>query len=204
MGNVYSIHPENPQKVLIQRATECLRDGGVIIYPTDTVYGIGCDITQKKALERIVEIKRRNLKKPFSFICKDLKQVGHYATITDFAYPILKRFLPGPYTFILPANRHLPRLLLGKRKTVGIRIPKHNVPIALVESLGTPIVSTSANTPGGEIIKKPEELADVYGNLVDMILECGALESEPSTIISLIDDRIEIIREGAGDVSYFK
>jgi tRNA threonylcarbamoyl adenosine modification protein (Sua5/YciO/YrdC/YwlC family) len=203
MNNTYFVHPQNPQKVVIRRAVEALIDGGVIIYPTDTVYGIGCDITKKQAIERIVKIKSRTPKKPFSFICCDLKQASQYAGISNFAHYILKRFLPGPYTFVLPAAHNAPKLLQSKQRSVGVRIPNNAVALELVKGLGSPIVSTSANLSDDKVLTTPEELMEQFSRHVDMILECGQLFDTPSTIISLLDDQAEIIRKGAGDVSYF-
>lgn len=199
----FNIHPLNPQIRIIHRAAKILSEGGIIIYPTDTVYGIGCDITKKLAIERITKIKSRSQKKPFSFICSGLKHVSQYASITNFAYPILKRFLPGPYTFILPASQKVPKLLINKQKTVGIRIPDHSVALELVRELGNPILSTSANRKDERVIGHPDELIRIFGNVVDMILECGMLSDSPSSIISLLDDKIEVLREGAGDVRLF-
>jgi len=198
-----SIHPVNPDKRTIRRAAYVLSQGGVIVYPTDTVYGIGCDITKKNAIERIVQIKARTLKKPFSFICSDLKHISHYAEVTDSNYRILKRFLPGPYTFILPATKYVPQLLRAKQKTVGIRIPDHPVTLALVQELGNPLLSTSANLTGDDVITDPDEIERVFGKLVDMILQCGMLSNTPSSVVSLADNKVEVLRKGTGDVSYF-
>jgi len=203
MGNMISIHPVNPDKRTIRHAVYVLSQGGIIVYPTDTVYGIGCDISKKHAIERILQIKARSAKKPFSFICSDLKHISHYAEVTDSNYRILKRFLPGPYTFILPATRYVPQLLRAKQKTVGIRIPNHPVPLALVQELGNPLLSTSANLTGENVVADPDEIEHLFGKLVDMILECGVLPNMPSSVISLADDKVEVLRQGAGDVSYF-
>ncbi|HLC16684.1 MAG TPA: L-threonylcarbamoyladenylate synthase [Thermodesulfovibrionia bacterium] len=203
MSNMISIHPVNPDKRTIRRAAYVLSQGGVIVYPTDTVYGIGCDITKKNAIERIVQIKARTLKKPFSFICSDLKHISHYAEVTDSNYRILKRFLPGPYTFILPATKYVPQLLRAKQKTVGIRIPDHPVTLALVQELGNPLLSTSANLTGDDVITDPDEIERVFGKLVDMILQCGMLSNTPSSVVSLADNKVEVLRKGTGDVSYF-
>src|SRR3990172_3320178 len=201
MSNMISIHPVNPDKRTIRRAAYVLSQGGVIVYPTDTVYGIGCDITKKNAIERIVQIKARTLKKPFSFTCSDLKHISHYAEVTDSNYRILKRFLPGPYTFILPATKYVPQLLRAKQKTVGIRIPDHPVTLALVQELGNPLLSTSANLTGDDVITDPDEIERVFGKLVDMILQCGMLSNTPSSVVSLADNKVEVLRKGTGDVS---
>ena len=203
MGNTISIHPVNPEKRTIKRVIHILSQGGIIIYPTDTVYGIGCDITKKNAIERILQIKARSAKKPFSFICSDLKHISHYAEVSDVNYRILKRFLPGPYTFILPATKYVPQLLRAKQKTVGIRIPDHPVALEIVKELGNPLLSTSANLGGKDVITDPYDMDRFFGKLVDIILECGVLSNMPSSVISLVDDKVEVLREGSGDVSFF-
>jgi len=201
---VLHIHVKNPQGRHIQRAVEVMRSGGVIIYPTDTVYGLGCDITNIHAVNRIIRIKGRDPKKPMSFVCSDLTHISRYAMVSNFAYRILKRFLPGPYTFILPASRETPRLLRSRSKTVGIRIPEHPVPLLLVKELGNPIISTSTNRSTEEVISDPEELLEQFGGQVDLILNCGILPVLPSSVISLVDNKIEIMREGSGDLKFFR
>ncbi len=199
-----SVHPQNPQGRHIKRAAESLRDGGVIVYPTDTVYGLGCDITVKHAVERIVRIKGRDPKKPMSFVCADLTHISRFALVPNMAYRILKRFLPGPYTFILEASREVPRMLLTKQKTVGIRIPDHPVSRALVQALGNPVLSTSANLSGTEPLGDPDEIERTLGSVTDLILDSGPLTLVPSTVVSLVGDRVEILREGAGPIDFFK
>ncbi len=203
MAIMLSVHPQSPQGRHIARAVEMLRDDGVVVYPTDTVYGLGCDITSKRGVERIVRVKGRDPKKPMSFVCADLTHISRYARVSNFAYRILKRFLPGGYTFVLEASREVPKLLLTKQKTVGIRVPDHAVALALVRELDNPILSTSANRTGGEPLNDPKEIQDVLGKEVDAILECGVLPRVPSTVVSLVDDRVEVLRQGAGDASYF-
>lgn len=199
-----SVHPVNPQGRHIARAVEALKDGGVIVYPTDTVYGLGCDITSKHAVERIIRIKGRDPKKPMSFVCSDLTHIARYAKVSNVAYRLLKRFLPGPYTFILEANREVPKLLLTKQRTVGIRIPDSPTCLMLVKELGNPLLSTSANLTGAEPIGDPEEIMHTLGPLTDIVLDAGILDRTPSTVISLVDDRIEVLREGAGAVEFFR
>jgi tRNA threonylcarbamoyl adenosine modification protein (Sua5/YciO/YrdC/YwlC family) len=203
MAIMLSVHPQSPQGRHIARAVEMLRDDGVVVYPTDTVYGLGCDITSKRGVERIVRVKGRDPKKPMSFVCADLTHISRYARVSNFAYRILKRFLPGGYTFVLEASREVPKLLLTKQKTVGIRVPDHAVALALVRELDNPILSTSANRTGGEPLNDPKEIQEVLGREVDAILECGVLPRVPSTVVSLVDDRVEVLRQGAGDASYF-
>ncbi|NOY46474.1 MAG: threonylcarbamoyl-AMP synthase [Deltaproteobacteria bacterium] len=204
MAVMLSVHPVTPQARHIRRAADVLRNDGVIVYPTDTVYGLGCDITNKHAVERIVRIKGRDPKKPMSFVCADLTHISRYARVSNFAYRILKRFLPGPYTFVLEASREVPRLLLTKQKTVGIRIPDHPVCLGLVKELGNPILSTSANPSGADPLNQPEEIQRVLGGQVDLILECGVLPRVPSTVVSLVGERVQVLREGAGDASFFR
>ena len=203
MSTTLTIDPDHLRGRHIERAVDVLRQGGVIIYPTDTIYGIGCDITSKSAIERVQRIKGRDSKKPMSFICSDLKDVSRYARVSNYAHRMLKQCLPGAYTFVLPATRETPRLLTTRQKTVGLRIPDHPVPLALVEALGQPILSTSANFSDQDVITEPWELEEKMGHLVDLILDCGSLPVQPSSVVSLMDDRAEVLRAGKGDISLF-
>jgi tRNA threonylcarbamoyl adenosine modification protein (Sua5/YciO/YrdC/YwlC family) len=198
-----SINTQNPQMRLIKKAVDILRDGGVIIYPTDTVYGLGCDLSNKKGIEKIYEIKKRNKKQPLSFICSDLKHISQYAKVTDYAYKTMKRLLPGSYTFILEASRLVPKIILPKRPTTGIRVPDNNICLALVRELGQPIISTSVKTAEGEDMGNPYIIEEYWGKLVDLIIDGGNIIPEPSSVISLVDDNIEVLRIGKGDVSAF-
>jgi tRNA threonylcarbamoyl adenosine modification protein (Sua5/YciO/YrdC/YwlC family) len=200
---MFSINTQNPQMRLIKKAVDVLRDGGVIIYPTDTVYGLGCDLSNKKGIEKIYELKRRNKKQPLSFICSDLKHISQYAKVTDYAYKTMRRLLPGSYTFILEASRLVPKIILPKRPTTGIRVPDNNICLALVRELGQPIISTSVKTAEGEDMGNPYIIEEYWGKLVDLIIDGGNIIPEPSSVISLVDDNIEIIRIGKGDVSAF-
>ena len=173
----------------------------MIVYPTDTIYGIGCDIKSKNAIERIQRIKGRDAKKPMSFVCADVADISIYAHVSKFAFRLLKRLLPGPFTFILPATKETPRVLRSKQKTVGVRIPDHPVTAALVQQLGRPLLSTSANRSEEEVLTDPVDLERELGPQVDMILGCGILPVQPSTVVSLIDDEIQILRQGKGDMS---
>lgn len=197
-----SINPENPQPRLVQRAVEILRQGGVIAYPTDTIYGLGCDIFSSKGLQRIYRAKERDPKKPFSFICPDISNATDYAQISNFAFRIMKRHLPGPYTFILEATRRTPDLVTTKKRTVGIRIPDHPIALALVRELGHPLATTSANLTGHAPLADPREIAAALGSALDLVIDGGILSGEPSTVISLVGDRIEILRQGGGDTSW--
>lgn len=198
-----SINGQNPQMRLIKKATDVLRDGGVIIYPTDTVYGLGCDLSNKRGIEKIYEIKKRSKKRPLSFVCSDLKHISQYALVTDYAYKTMRRFLPGPYTFILEASRLVPKIILPKRPTTGIRVPDNQICLALIRELGQPIISTSVQTAEGEDLGNPDLINESFGRIVDLIIDGGPIVPEPSSVISLVDDAIEILRIGKGDVSAF-
>jgi len=190
-----SINPDNPQKRLIGKVVQVLDQGGLIIYPTDTFYGIGCDLFNKKSIKRIYQLKRRPLTKPFSFIGANLKDISLYAKVSNYAYRVMKRLLPGPYTFILEGTRLVPKLMLTKRRTVGIRIPNNKICLAIVKSLGRPIISTSVH------LDEPSVIHDTYSSLVEMVIDGGIISYEPSTVISLIDDIPEVIREGKGEIN---
>jgi len=199
----YELHPVNPELRFINKAINILKEGGVIIYPTDTVYGIGCDIFNKQALDRVKEIKSNPDIKLLSFICPDLKDIAKYAKVSDYAYKTMKRLLPGPYTFILPAAKNVPKKLWSKRKTVGIRIPDHPVALKIVEGLGNPIVSTSTTTRKGELIIDPQEIKSVFNSQVDLMLASGNLSGKPSSVIDLSGEEPVIVREGVGDITSF-
>lgn len=200
---ILQINPINPQARHVTRVAEVLRAGGVIVYPTDTVYGLGCDIGSKKALERVRRIKKLNNKRHLSFVFSDLKTIADYAQVSDPAYKILRRYLPGPYTFVLKATRLVPRIVLTKRNEVGIRIPDNKICQALVSEMGNPILSSSVRLPDEQLLDDPVEIERIYKGQVDMVVDGGTLLPEPSSIISLLDDVPQIIREGKGDVSPF-
>ncbi len=197
------LHPDTPQQRYINKAVKVLKEGGVIIYPTDTVYGIGCDIFNKNALERIFSIKNDGITKLFSFVCSDLKDIAKYAKVSDYAYRMMKHHLPGPYTFILPAAKEVPKKLWTKRKTVGIRIPNHEICLKLVAELGNPIISTSTTNRKGSLILDPVEIKSIFQSQVDLMLSQGGLPGKLSSVIDLSGDTPEIVREGAGDISAF-
>lgn len=197
------INPENPQPRLIRQVVETLREGGVIAYPTDTFYGIGCDIMNKKAIGRIYQLKQRDKKKPFSFICSDLKNIADYAKVSNYAYKTMRRLLPGPYTFILEGSRMVPKIMLTNRKTAGIRVPDHPIPMALVEELGHPVLSTSATRPDGTIFSEPSFIEEYFGNRIDVVIDGGPVPDGPSSVISFTGEVPEVVREGIGDVDIF-
>lgn len=199
-----SINPENPQPRHITRVAECLRQGGVIVYPTDTIYGIGCDIFNRKGVKKIFQIKQRDSRKPFSFICSDLAEIANYAQVSNFAFKTMKRHLPGPYTFVLEASKIVPDALSTKQKTVGVRIPENAICRAIVKELGHPLVTTSANVSGEETPQDPALIDERMGRMVEMVIDGGITLGESSTVISLLDDRIEVLREGSGDTSWIE
>lgn len=203
MAELIRIYEENPNSKEIAKVVQVLRKGGLVIYPTDTVYGLGCDITNSRALEKIARIKGIKLAKAnWSFICADLSNLSDYARQIDTAtFKILKRALPGPYTFILPGNNNLPKDF-KKKKTVGIRVPNNNIARTLVEALGNPIVSTSIRDDDDvlEYTTDPELIYEKWGNLVDIVIDGGYGGNVASTIIDLSTGFPEVIREGKGDV----
>jgi len=198
------INPENPQTRLIRKAVDTIKNGGIVAYPTDTFYGIGCDIMNKKAIERIYLLKHRDRKKPFSFICSDLKHISRYAKVSNYAYKTMKRLLPGPYTFILAGSRLVPKIMLTRRKSAGIRVPASSICRMLVEELGNPIITTSATKRDGSSINDPSLIHDHFNSRIDIVIDGGPVPDAPSSIISLIDDIPAIIRRGAGEVSFFE
>jgi tRNA threonylcarbamoyl adenosine modification protein (Sua5/YciO/YrdC/YwlC family) len=193
------VHPTHPEPRKIRQAVEVLRDDGVIVYPTDTVYGLGCDVSNKRAVERVYQLKRMPEDHLVAFVCADLGDIARYAVVDDRAYRVMRRLLPGPYTFILQATRDAPRTVMQKkRKTVGIRIPNHPVALALVKELGSPIVSTSA-VLDGEVIQDPDELVLRFAR-ADLLLDSGWGGVDTSTVVDLSGSDARIVREGAGPV----
>jgi tRNA threonylcarbamoyl adenosine modification protein (Sua5/YciO/YrdC/YwlC family) len=198
-----SINPYTPQPRLITRVVEVLERGGIIAYPTDTHYGIGCDIMNKKAIEKVYRLKKRSPDKPFSFICSDLKNISQYAKVSNYAYKTMRRLLPGPYTFVLEGSSLVPKIMLTRRKTVGIRVPDHPICLALVEGLGHPIISTTVPVSDNTVSMEPSFIQEELGSVIDMVIDGGAVPGRPSSVVSLIDDIPEVIREGLGDISSF-
>jgi len=192
------INDKHPEPHKIARAVEILRRGDLIAYPTDTVYGIGCDITQKKAVDRIYQAKGMKKEQRLAFVCPDLSDIARYAIVDNQTYRILKRALPGPYCFILNATREVPKILMMKRKTVGIRVPDHPIAHALVVALGNPIVSTSASWQG-ETLNDPDEIDDRFRDL-ELVLDAGYGGLEPSTVVDLTGPEPRVERVGVGPV----
>jgi tRNA threonylcarbamoyl adenosine modification protein (Sua5/YciO/YrdC/YwlC family) len=204
---VITIHPKNPEPRLITRVADRLRSGGIVIYPTDTVYGLGCSVENKEAIERVYLIKERRPDKPFSFVCSDLSHISEYALVSDPAFRTMKHLIPGRYTFVLKAARmkHLPRILVSNRKTVGIRVPDHRITVEIVKALGHPILSASARLPEtGEILRDPAAISPALRNQVDLIIDGGILTSELSTVLDLTGDSPKVVRLGSGDVSMLR
>lgn len=203
-AELIQINPDNPQERAIERVVNCLRKGGVIIYPTDTVYGIGCDINNQKAIEKVCRIKGiKPEKNNFSFICYDLSHISEYTMPLDNTiFKLMKRVLPGPYTFILKASSKVPKLLSIKKKTVGIRVPDNNIPRMIVHYLDNPIVTASIKNDDEvlEYTTDPELIYEDYKLLVDMVIDGGVGNNVPSTILNYANDELEVIREGLGDV----
>jgi len=189
------INPQNPQPRMIRRVVDVLKEGGVIAYPTDTVYGFGCSLYNKSGIERIYLIKQSEKNRPFSFICADLKDISLYCKVSNYAYKMMRRLLPGPYTFVLEGTKLVPKIMLTRRKTAGIRVP-HN-PICLA------MVSTSAMLPPGEMLYDPAEIDGKLGKALDLVIDGGLCVSEPSSVIDLTEDRPRILRKGKGDVTPF-
>ncbi len=205
MAKLIEINPYNPQARLISQVVGVLKKGGVICYPTDTMYGIGCDIFNKKAIQRVYQIKRRPNNKPFSFMCSSLTNIAEYGHVANTAYRLMRKNLPGPYTFVLPGTKMVPKIMLTKQKTVGIRVPDNPICLALLEELGNPLLNTSAalEEGAGKIVQDGYDVDTLFGKHVDLIIDGGEVYPDPSTVISLTDDYPEILREGKGDLDPF-
>ncbi|MFE8598493.1 L-threonylcarbamoyladenylate synthase [Archangium violaceum] len=197
---IIEVNAEFPQPRHIQRAVEVLSSGGVIAYPTDTYYGLGCDLGSKKGIEKLYQLKGRDRKKPLSFLCPDLSDVAKYAHVSNFAYRTMKSLTPGAFTFILEATRLVPEVMMSKQKQVGIRVPDAELARALAAALGRPIVTTSATDAEGEPLIDAKDIKDALGHGLDLILDGGVRLMEPSTVVSLIGDQIEVLRQGKGQL----
>lgn len=193
------INPKHPEPRKIQRAAQILKDGGAIAYPTDTVYGLGCDLMSKQATDRLYQIKGIDRDHALAFICPDLSDIAKYAVVENQVYRVLKHFLPGPYCFILQATREVPKLVQSKRKTVGIRVPDHPVTIALVRELGRPLISTTACRPGEEPLVDPWEIEQAFPGL-DLVIDADAGGTVPTTVVDLSHGDVRVVREGAGPI----
>lgn len=201
------IHPDNPDRRKVEQVVDILKSGGVIIYPTDTVYGMGCDIFNQKAIERILRIKGVRLKDAnLSFICYDLSHISEYARhLSNPVFKVMKKALPGPFTFILESSSRVPKILHTNKKTVGIRVPDHNIPREIVNLLGNPIITTSIHDED-EVVEystDPSLIFEKYENLVDAVIDGGYGNNVPSTVVDCTGEEFEIIREGLGDINQY-
>lgn len=205
MSQFFVIHPETPQKRLIQHACEIIVGGGVVVYPTDTSYALGCHIGDKRALERVRQIRRLDDKHLFTIMCRDLSDLGVYARVNNSVFRQLKAHTPGSFTFVLEATKEVPRRLqLGKRKQIGLRVPDNRILLALLEELGEPLLSTTLTMPGEDYpLSDPYDIRDTLEHAVDLIIDGGYCGIEESTVIDLTGDVPELIREGLGDFSDF-
>jgi len=206
-ARIFRIHPENPDERKIREIVAILREGGIVIYPTDTVYGIGCDIFQPKAIEKIAKIKNIKPEKAnFAIICQDMSHLAEYAKISTPVFKVMKRALPGPFTFILPATSEVPRIFQNNRKTIGIRIPDHAIPRAIVKELGHPILTTSIVDEDDvlEYSTDPELIFEKFSTRVDAVIDGGYGQNVASTIVMCENDEFEVIRNGLGDFTLFK
>lgn len=201
---ILAINPKNPQLRLVRKVIEVLEKGGVIGYPTDTVYGVGCDLFNQEAIRKIHRLKKMEGKKPLSFICSDLKDISRYAHVSNYAYKMMKRLLPGPYTFVLTATKLVPKIAMTKQNTVGIRIPDNNICLSLVRELGHPIISTSVYKPDEGLYNDPAEIEERFAKQLDLVIDGGVIVAEHSSIIDLTDEFPIVIRKGKGDVSLFQ
>jgi len=201
---IMTINPKSPQSRLIRKVVEVLKAGELIGYPTDTIYGVGCDLFNQEAIRKIRRLKKIDGKKPLSFICADLKDISRYAYVSNYAYKMMKRLLPGAYTFILRATKLVPKMVMTKQKTVGIRIPDNKICLALVRELGHPIISTSVYGPDEGLYNDPNEIEERFGKQLGLVIDGGVIVAEHSSMIDLTNETPRVIREGKGDVSLFE
>lgn len=200
---IFVINEKNPQARLINKVKEVLEEGGVIVFPTDTVYAYGCDIKDKRAIEKIYRLKKMDKKKPLSFIFTDISEISEYVrNVSDDAFKIMKKALPGPYTFIFKASKLVPKIVVTNQKTIGVRIPDNNIAVDIVRALGRPILATSVFNMSGDYLIDPRELEKIYRHEVDLVIDAGPKPAEPSTVVDLSEDEIEIIREGKGEIFF--
>ncbi|MCG9558667.1 L-threonylcarbamoyladenylate synthase [Vibrio kanaloae] len=206
MSQFFYVHPDNPQARLISQAVAIIRNGGVVVYPTDSGYALGCQLENKQALERVCKIRRIDDKHNFTLLCRDLSELSLYARVDNVAFRLLKAHTPGAYTFIFKATKEVPkRLMNAKRKTIGIRVPDNKIALDLLEAMGEPLMSTSLILPGNETTESdPEEIRDSLEHAVDVILNGGYLGEQPTTVIDFSDDDAVVLRRGAGDPAPFE
>lgn len=199
------INPYNPQDRLIQQVVRQLQAGAIVCYPTDTGYGIGCDVFNQRAIKRLMQLKKRPATKPFSFMCANLTHISEYAHVSNIAYRLLKKNLPGPYTFVLPGSKIVPKIMVTKQKTVGIKVPENPICLALISALGNPIVNTSIHLgEDDKPLSDPFDIDLAIGNQVDLIIDGGSVFPDPSSVIDLTTDQPQILRVGKGDVTPYR
>ncbi|AHG81122.1 hypothetical protein F542_4030 [Bibersteinia trehalosi USDA-ARS-USMARC-188] len=205
-AQLFYIHPENPQPRLINQTVEIIRKGGVIVYPTDSGYALGCGIGDKHAMDRIVAIRKLPENHNFTLVCSDLSEIATYAMVNNQVYRLIKNNVPNPYTFILPATKELPRRLMTKRKTIGLRVPDNAIALSLLQTLGEPILSCSLMLPNVEdrTLSDPDEIHDLLAHQVELVIHGGYLGESPTTVIDLSEDNPRLIRQGSGDPSPFQ
>lgn len=205
MSRLITIHSENPQRRLVQQVADCLSAGGVVVYPTDSSYALGCHIGDKDAMERIRRLRQLDDKHNFTLVCRDLSEIATYAMVDNAAYRLLRAFTPGPYTFILQATKQVPRRLQHpKRKTIGIRIPDHAIPREIIAALGEPLLSSTLLLPGEDMVMTdPHEMEQRIGKQVDLIVDGGYCGFEPTTVVDLTRDAPQVVRVGKGDPNLF-
>ncbi len=203
MAALLSIHPESPQTRLIAQAVEVIERNGVIVYPTDSGYALGCRLGDREAMERILQIRQIELSHHLTLVCHDLSELGQYARVDNQQYRLLKQLTPGAYTFILPATKEVPRRTLHpKRATIGLRVPDHPVAQALLKALGEPILSCTLMLPDDDVpLSDADDIAEKIGKRVDLIIDSGHCEPESTTVLDLTEDEIVVVREGKGDLS---
>ncbi|MGF1712076.1 threonylcarbamoyl-AMP synthase [Vibrio kagoshimensis] len=206
MSQFFYVHPDNPQARLINQAVAIIRSGGIVVYPTDSGYALGCQLENKQALDRICQIRRIDDKHNFTLLCRDLSELSLYARVDNTAFRLLKSNTPGPYTFIFKGTKEVPkRLMNAKRKTIGIRVPDNKIALDLLEAMGEPLMSTSLILPGNEVTESdPEEIRDRLEHVVDVILNGGYLGEQPTTVIDFSDDDAVVRRIGSGDPTPFE
>ncbi|PCJ32746.1 MAG: threonylcarbamoyl-AMP synthase [Gammaproteobacteria bacterium] len=206
MSQFFRIHPDNPQKRLISQACDIIRKGGLVVYPTDSGYALGCHIGDKSAMDKIRRIRDLDDDHNFTLVCRDLSEISTYAKVNNSVYRGIKAHTPGAYTFVLPATKEVPkRLQHAKRKTIGLRIPQNNIALALLEELNEPLMSSTLIMPDDELpLTDPEDIVDKIGKQVDLVIDGGFGGAEPTTVIEFVDDMPEVMRVGLGDPSPFE
>ena len=204
MARILEINSNNPQPHQIAQVRDLLKKGAVIAYPTDTMYGIGCDIFNQKAVKRVHQIKQRPKHKPFSFMCASLKNISEYGHVSNLAYRLMRKNLPGPYTFVLSGTKLVPKIMLTRQKTVGIRVPENPICLAMIEELGNPVLNTSAvRNKERETVLDASDVNKLFGKQLDLIIDGGEIYPNPSTVVSLLTDEPIILREGKGNIAPF-